>query len=176
MATQFHFEHVFRAASIDDVFSAYFDPAHLRQQDQQLEISERLVIEQTDDGETLRWTCKVTPRRQLPAIVRPFLAGPLHYLETATWRRADRTIEVEIWPSLLRKKPRPTVTALYRLSQLPDGGIRRSYEGLVSVDLPVFSTRIEHGIVGEFERSLPVAATCTQAFLDRGGRYVSARA
>jgi hypothetical protein len=176
MATQFHFEHVFRAASIDDVFSAYFDPAHLRQQDQQLEISERLVIEQTDDGETLRRTCKVTPRRQLPAIVRPFLAGPLHYLETATWRRADRTIEVEIWPSLLRKKPRPTVTALYRLSQLPDGGIRRSYEGLVSVDLPVFSTRIEHGIVGEFERSLPVAATCTQAFLDRGGRYVSARA
>ena len=134
------------------------------------------MIEQTDDGEMLRRTCKVTPRRQLPAIVRPFLAGPLHYLETATWRRADRTIEVEIWPSLLRKKPRPTVTALYRLSQLPGGGIRRSYEGLVSVDLPVFSTRIEHGIVGEFERSLPVAATCTQAFLDRGGRYVSARA
>lgn len=176
MATQFHFEHVFRAASIDDVFSAYFDPAHLTTQDKQLEIIERVVIDQTDDGDTLRRTCKIIPRRQLPAIVRPFIDGPLHYLEKATWRRADRTIEVEIWPSLLRRKTRPTVTALYRLSQLPDGGIHRSYEGQVSVDLPLFSSRIEHGIVGEFERSLPIAATCTQAFLDRGPRYVTAQA
>jgi hypothetical protein len=35
----------------------------------------------------------------------------------------------------------------------------------------VFSTRIEHGIVDDLERSLATAAaTCTQAYLDRGGR------
>ncbi len=176
MATQFRFEHTFRASSIEAVFEAYFDPAQLLHQDQMLDIVERTVLERIDDGATLRRTCKVVPRRQLPAIVRPFVAGPLHYLETATWRRADREIDIQIWPSLLRKKPRPTVTALYRLSQLPDGAIHRSYQGAVSVDLALLSSRIERGIVAEFERSIPIAATCTQTYLDRNGRCVSARA
>ncbi len=176
MPTQFHFEHTFRAPSIDAVFAAYFDPTHLSLQDQMLDIVEREQLELVDDGSTLRRTSRVVPRRQLPAIVRPFLSGPLHYLETATWRRADREIDIEIWPSLLKRKPRPTVTAMYRLSQLPDGSIHRSYRGTVSVDLALLSTRIERGIVAEFERSLPIAATCTQAFLDRGACYVSARA
>jgi hypothetical protein len=176
MATQFHFEHVFRAPSIDDVFAAYFDPAHLLHQDHMLDIALREVLEQVDDGATLRRTCKVIPRRQLPAIVRPFVAGPLHYLETATWRRRDQEIDIAIWPSLLRKKPRPTVTALYRLSRLPDGAIHRSYSGTVSVEIALLSSRIERGIVAEFERSMPIAAICTQAFLDRDRCYVSARA
>lgn len=176
MATQFHFEHVFRAPSVDDVFAAYFDPEHLGQQDRMLDIAEREVLELVDDGGVLRRTCKVVPRRQLPAIVRPFVAGPLHYREVATWRRADREITIEIWPSLLRRKPAPTVTAVYRLSQLPGGGIHRSYRGTVSVDLALLSSRIERGIVAEFERSMPVAATCTQAFLDRAPSYMTARA
>lgn len=175
MATQFHFEHVFRAPSIDAVFAAYFDPAHLLHQDKMLDIVERQVLEQVDDGATLRRTCRVVPRRQLPAIVRPFVDGPLHYLETATWRRRDHEIDIEIWP-VLRKKARKTVTALYRLSRLPGGAIHRSYSGTVSVDLALLSSRIERGIIAEFERSMPIAATCTQAFLDRDGCYVSAHA
>ena len=189
MATQFHFEHTFRAPSTEAVFAAYFDPAQLLHQDQMLDIVERTVLERIEDGATLRRTCKVIPRRQLPAIVRPFVDGPLHYVETATWRKADREIDIQIWPSLLRKKPRPpkggpagaassggprpTVTALYRLSQRPDGAIRRSYQGTVSVDLALLSSRIERGIVAEFERSMPIAAVCTQAFLDGTGCYVT---
>jgi hypothetical protein len=176
MPTQFRFEHVFRAPSIDAVFAAYFDPAHLDAQDKVLDIVQREVVELVDDGDTVSRTCKIYPRRQLPAIVRPFVDGPLHYLEKATWRRRDGEIDIEIWPSLLRHKVRPTVTALYRLSRLPDGSIQRSYQGVVSVDLKLLSSRIERGIVAEFERSMPVAATCTQAFLDRTGCYVSVQA
>lgn len=176
MPTPFHFEHVFRAPSIDAVFAAYFDPAHLSLQDEKLDILSREILELVDDGETLRRVSKVVPRRQLPAIVRPFVDGPLHYLEKATWRRREGEIAIEIWPSLLKKKPHPTVTARYRLERLPDGSIQRSYQGVVAVDLKLLSSRIERGIVAEFERSIPVAATCTQAFLDRTGSYVSARA
>lgn len=176
MPTQFHFEHVFHAPSIDAVFAAYFDPAHLILQDKALDIVAREIVEVTDDGDALRRISKVFPRRQLPAIVRPFVDGPLHYLEKATWRRREGEIDIEIWPSLLKKKPRPTVTARYRLSRLPDGSIQRSYQGVVAVDLKLLSSRIERGIVAEFERSMPVAATCTQAFLDRTGSYVSAHA
>jgi hypothetical protein len=178
MARQFTFEHVFRAPSLAAVFAAYFDPMQLTLQDKQLDIIERTIEEFVDDGETVRRTCKVVPRRQLPAIVRPFVQGPLHYLETATWRRRDDEIDIAIWPSLLRRSSqgKPTITALYRLSQLPDGTIHRRYSGSVSVDLALVSSRIERGIVAEFERSMPVAAACTQAYLDRTGCYVSAHA
>lgn len=176
MATQFCFEHVFRAPSIATVFAAYFDPSQLSLQDQQLDIRERVVLELVDTGPTLRRTCKIVPNRQLPAIVRPFVAGPLHYIETATWRRADDEIDVEIWPSLLKHRPKPTITALYKLTQRSDGSIYRRYAGTVSVDLALLAGRIERGIVAEFERSLPLAAACTQAFLDGTRGYVSARA
>jgi hypothetical protein len=178
MALQFSLEHVFRAPSIAAVFAAYFDPHQLLLQDRQLEIIERSVTELVDDPRTLRRTCKVVPRRQLPAIVRPFVQGPLHYVETATWRKRDHEIDIAIWPSLLRRSShgKPTITALYRLSQLPDGRIHRRYTGTVSVDLALVSSRIERGIVAEFERSMPVAAACTQAFLDRAKTIDSARA
>jgi Protein of unknown function (DUF2505) len=178
MATQFSFDHVFHAPSIAAVFAAYFDPTQLQLQDRRLDIIEREVLEFVDDGATVRRTCKVVPRRQLPAIVRPFVQGPLHYVESVVWRRRDHEIDIAIWPSLLRRSSqgKPTITALYRLSQLPDGSIQRRYSGTVSVDLALLSSRIERGIVAEFERSMPLAAASTQAFLDGAGAYVSAHA
>jgi hypothetical protein len=178
MATQFCFEHVFRAPSIAAVFAAYFDPDQLLLQDQRLDIVERQVLELVDDGATLRRTSKVFPRRQLPAIVRPFIQGPLHYVETATWRKRDHEIDVAIWPSLLRRSSqgKPTITALYRLSQRADGSIHRRYTGTVSVDLALIAGRIERGIVAEFERSIPLAVAATQAFLDGSPSYMAAHA
>ena len=88
--TEFCFEHVFTAPSTAAVFTAYFDPTHQVVQDGELEIAERTVLEVTDDGETLRRVCRVVPKRQLPVLVRPFIASPLHYLETVTWRRSRK--------------------------------------------------------------------------------------
>ncbi len=168
MTTQFCFEHVFRAPSIAAVFDAYFDPAHALHQDKLLDIVERTVIELADNRDTLRRTCKVIPRRQLPAIVRPFITHPLHYIETATWRRADDQIDIEIRPSILRSSGgKPTITARYGLARLPDGSIRRRYEGTVSVHIALIASKIERGIVAEFERSMPIAAASTQDWLDR---------
>jgi hypothetical protein len=165
MPTQFRFDHVFRAASPSDVFAAYFEPAVVGDQDRALEVIERQVLDLADDGATLRRVCKVVPRRQLPAVLRPFMSTPLHYLETATWRRAEGVIDIAIEFPTLRNKP--TVRASYRLSRLSDGSIQRRYEGAVTVDIALLSSRIERGIVAEFERSMPITAACTQAFLDR---------
>ena len=165
MPTQFRFDHVFRAASPSDVFAAYFEPAVVGDQDRALEVIERQILELADDGATLRRVCKVTPRRQLPAVLRPFMTTPLHYIETAIWRRAEGVIDIQIEFPTLRKTP--TVRASYRLSRLSDGSIQRRYEGAVTVDIALLSSRIERGIVAEFERSMPITAACTQAFLDR---------
>lgn len=162
----FSFEHVFRAPSVAAVFTAYFDPAHAAAQDRALEVDERTVLERTETEAELRRVCRVVPRRQLPAFVRPLIAGgQLSYVETAVWHKADDRIDLEIRPSVL--SGRAVIQATYRLSAMGPEAVLRRYEGTVSVDVALIGPRIERGIVAEFERSMPVAAGCTQAFLDR---------
>ncbi|MEO8706890.1 MAG: DUF2505 family protein [Kofleriaceae bacterium] len=158
------------------MFAAFFDPTNQLRQDQALAITERTVLDLTDDAATLRRTCKVVPNRKLPRLVRAFFKEPLYYLETAIWRRTANEIDIETRLSMCLDRPVPTVRAVYRLSRLADGSIRRRFEGTVSVDVAVVSSRIERGIIAEYERSLPVAAGVTQAFLDRNVALPSARA
>jgi hypothetical protein len=105
--------------------------------------------------------------------LKPFLGARLHYIEEVCWRRSADAIDITIWPSIL--KGRAAIEALYALSHVTDGILRR-YTGTVSVDVALFSTRIERGIVAEFERSMPIAAACTQNWLDRQDRSLTARA
>lgn len=171
--TPFRFEHEFVATSTRAVFEAYFDPLHQHEQDRVLAVAQRDVLELADTGDELRRVCRVVPQRQLPALLRPLTAGPLHYIETAIWRRAMNEIVIDMRPSLARTKIRAT----YRLAEVAPGSVRRSYSGDVSVDVALLASRIERGIVAEFERSMPLAAACTQSWLDRHpSRSVTARA
>ena len=171
--TPFRFEHVFRAASVADVFAAYFDPDHQREQDAQADLVERTVLEVEDTEAERRRVCRVVPRRQLPGFVRALVRGPLHYTETVRWRRASDEIDIEVHPSVLGGRAK--ITALYRLAQVAPGAIHRHYEGFAQVDVAMVGSRIERGIVAEFEKSIPAAAACTQAWLDRTDRSVAAR-
>jgi hypothetical protein len=172
--TPFCFDHVFRAASPGAVLDAYFDSAHQVEQDRRIDIVERTLVELVEDADVLRRTCRVVPRRQIPLFLRPFLPGRLHYVEMVRWRRRDDEIDIDIRPSILRG--RASVQAVYRVVRVAPGAIRRRYEGTVSVDVALVSARIERGIVAEFERSMPIAASCTQDWLDRCDRSVAARA
>ena len=163
--TPFCFEHEFRAPSIESVFAAYFDPNHVSEQDRDMEIVEREILELTDTGDEVRRVSRVVPRRQLPAIIKPFVSGQLHYIETVTWRRTQNEMHIEIRPSMLRG--RVQITGTYHLEQTGPEKIQRRYAGEVSVDVALLASRIERGIVGEFEKSMPVAASCTQGWLDR---------
>ena len=172
--TPFDFEHVFRADAPDVVFAAYFDAACQAEQDRAVDIVGREVVELVDDGTTLRRVCRVVPRRKLPAFVKPLLGGELHYIETVTWRRADQEIDIDI--AIRPARLRGSIRALYKLERRGPTEIARRYCGSVSVDVALLSTRIERGIVAEFARSMPVAAECTQSWLDRQVRSRTARA
>src|SRR5262249_20691275 len=141
---------------------------HQHVQDGELAIAERTVLELTDDGDTLRRVCRVVPKRQLPALVRPFVTGQLHYVETVTWRRASDEITIDIRPSML--KGRVQILGTYKLDRIGPQQIRRRYAGEVSVDIALIAARIERGIVQELMKSMPVAASCTQSWLDVAAR------
>lgn len=171
--TPFCLDHVFRAPSIQAVFAAYFDAEHQLEQDRCVAIAERTVVELDDRGDELRRVCRIVPSRQLPALVKPFVSGPLHYTETVLWRRAADALAIDI--TMLGG--RVVIAGTYRLERVGPAAIHRRYAGEVSVDVALLSARIERGIVAELERSIPRAADCTQAWLDgRPERSLSARA
>ena len=175
MTTPFCFEHVFRAPSVDVVFAAYFDAEQQLEQDRAIAIAERDVIELADRGDELRRVCRVVPHRQLPALVRPLVPGQLHYIEHVTWKRAAGVMEMDIRPSLLRG--RVQILGTYRLDRVGATEVQRTYEGHVSVDIAWLASRIERGIVAELEKTMPIAAASTQAWLDRcQARSMAARA
>lgn len=164
--TPFSFEHVFRTASIHDLLDAYFDDDHQAEQDRVLAITSRELLERTASSRV----CRVTPRRQLPALVRPFVVGPLHYVETVV--RVEDGLTIDIRPSVGRTR----ISATYRLDTVGPGKVGRRYAGSVSVDIALVGARIERGIALDLGRSLELAASCTQKFLDRIPRSMAARA
>jgi hypothetical protein len=168
MPSSFRFEHVFTGGTIAQLFALYFDPARVAASDAATGIAAREVLERTESPDGLRRVCKVTPARQLPAFMRPFVSGGLHYVETAIWRRAADRVDLEVRPSLLGGRSKVTSTYSLAVEGDPANGlVRRIYAGSVSVEVALVGGRIERGIVADIERSLAIAARCTQDHLDR---------
>lgn len=161
----FRFEHDFRSPSVAAIFEAYFAPDCQDEQDRRVGVARREVLELEDTGGVLRRVSRVVPVRQLPAIVRPFVPGDLSYTEHVTWTRAEDRIDMRIEPAVA--SGRVEIVATYRLTPVADGVVRRTYEGHVSVQLPLVRGRVERAIVEDLGRSLESAAACTQEWLDR---------
>lgn len=166
MTTEFRYEHVFRAPSTTTILEAYFDPDHLATQDALAELGGRAVVTEEDTGATRSCTWRVASLRPLPVFVRPFVAGGrLSYLESMTWRRADDAIDLTVQPEILGG--RVQIAATYELARVGDGQIRRRYHGTVTVNIRLLSSKIERGIVAEFEKAMPMMTACTQGWLDK---------
>lgn len=164
MTTPFRFEHEFRAPSAAVIVAAYFDASLQAEQDVASRIRSREVLERLDEPDRLTVVTKVFPERQLPAFVRPFVDGPLHYVERTVWdKRADR-IDLDIRPSIMGK--RTQIRMIYTVTESGPGRVRRIAEGDVTVEISLIGGRVERAIVDDLAQSLPRTAACTQAWLD----------
>jgi hypothetical protein len=169
--TPFSFEHVFLATP-EALLSAFFEPAHVVEQDRALGVVEREILELVDGEQIAQRTSRVVPTTRFPPAVRRFAPKP-EYLERVTWHKPSHELAIDM--RLLGD--RGQVAARYTLEQIAVGSIRRRYTGHVSVNIALIAGRIERGIIAEFERSLAASAACTQSWLDRQSQHsVAARA
>jgi hypothetical protein len=164
VTTTFHWEHDFRAPSAAAVFRAYFDPELSAEHDRLGGIVRREEIERHDSAERLVTVMNVFPERQLPAIARPFVSGPLHYAERMVWERAADRIDIDVRPSVLGKRMR--IRIAYVLSPVAPGVIRRVYEGDVSVEVALVGGRAERHVIEDIGAVLEKVVPCTQEWLD----------
>lgn len=165
--TPFHFEYMFRARGPEAVFQVYFDPEHQADQDRRIDVAKRETLEDLDGPTERRRLARVSPRRQLPAVIRPLVKGDLSYDERIVWHKAAHRIEFDIHPRILDGKAQ--ILATYQLHPAGPGQVRRTYDGHVTVDVRLLGGRIEKAIIEDLERSLVATAGCTQEYLDRRG-------
>jgi Protein of unknown function (DUF2505) len=164
MPTPFSYDYVFRVDSPATLAAAYFEPAHLAAQDVVAELTDRTVTAETDDGTTKAMTWRVVSKRPLPAIARPFVGGTLVYLETMSWKRDTNAIELSVIPQIL--KARVQIHATYKLQQVGDMQVERTYAGAVTAGIALIGGKIERGIVAAFDESMGKMAKCTQDWLN----------
>jgi hypothetical protein len=162
--TPFELTFDFHHATIADVLEAYFDDALSAEQDRRAQVTSRKILEDENTPTKIRRVCRVVPKRQLPAVLRPFVDGELSYREELTWEKGAPTIEMRIYPSALAGKSE--IVASYSLAQISEQVVRRTYHGHVSVTVALVGKRIERGVVEDLEKGLVIAATCTQEWLD----------
>ena len=163
--TPFRFEHLYRAPSPAAIFAFYFDAEHVAEQDRLTEVARRELLAHVETDTEVRRECRVFPRRQLPAIVRPVVGPDLSFEETVVWTKAADRVDMDIRPRVLGG--RAQIRAVYTLTQAGAGQVRRVYEGEATVDVKLIGGRIERAIVEDLGKSLALTAACTQAYLDR---------
>ncbi len=168
MGTAFKFEHVYRAPSVADVLKAYWDPDHNASQDKLSQLTDRVIVEDTTTDGARKTVWKVASTRPIPLIAKPFVEnGRLTFLETMI-QRGDNLVESSVVPQIL--KGRVHIDATYKLEQVGDNQVKRTYSGTITAGMPLIGGKIERGILEAFDKEMPVMTKCTQDWLDRQPR------
>ena len=166
MSTEFSYEHVFRAPSVETIIDAYFDMDHLAYQDKLAELGDRVVTDSQDDGVVKKATWRVVSLKSLPVFVRPFVkGGKLAFLEAMSWKRGGGLVEGSVTPDILNG--RVHIVSKYELSKIGENQIKRRYSGTVTAQITLLGGKIERGIVAEFDKSMALMTKCTQDWLDQ---------
>jgi hypothetical protein len=164
MPTDFSFERVFRAPSVEAVLAAYFDAEHLAAQDKVGDLHDRKVVESKEDAETKHMVWTVRAGTALPVYVRPFVeGGRLVFREQMTWRKRDNEIDMTITPQILGG--RVQIAGLYKLAMIGDGQVKRVYKGTITAALTLVGSKVERGILEEITKGMPAMAEVTQTWL-----------
>ncbi|MFZ5482375.1 MAG: DUF2505 family protein [Myxococcota bacterium] len=117
------------------------------------------VLERTETGDVLRERVRISPRKELPAVMQKALGAPrLSYVQEMVSDTARLTIQWNIVMDVMPDKVRCSGTT--RFVELP-GGCERVIEGEIRVLVPLVGGTMEKhvldGIVKSYERAAEVA-------------------
>ena len=162
--TPLRFEYEFRA-TVDDFWRVFFDTECMAAQYGQVGVRE-FAVEVSDDGPDRRVrTLRVTPARELPAVVRKLTGTTLGYLETTTFYKQHGYADTVVVPSTLAK--RTAISGRHTVTASGPGHVTRVFEGTMTVDVKLTGARIEKAVLDDMTRSYRNGAEITQAWLDR---------
>jgi hypothetical protein len=129
-------------------------------------VKERTVLWSKDEGDIRSFSERILPKRDLPEIIKKIVKGDFGYTETSTFYLQKNYGDVKIEPTLMKEKTK--ITAKYSLIPQGPGKLRRTFEGDITVSIPLVGGRVEKSIIDDVRRSYDVAAEVTKEWLKKG--------
>jgi hypothetical protein len=149
--------------SAPEYWSVFFDDQYCAKLWPALDIKcEVLSMERTGEGDAteIRREQRLTPNRELPALIQKFVKGGFSYLEKNHYKAKDSAMRTTNTPSFMADKI--TTVGLYRVEPLGASRCKRIWEGEVDVSIPLVGGKIEKLLVDEVRESYRKATEFTR--------------
>lgn len=166
---EFHVRHEFDCA--EDTFweKVMFDPDFNRRlYKEELKFPDWKVLEQKDDGKTIRRKVHIDPPvTGLPGPVKKAVGDKFSYVEDGVYDRATRTYTFHVTPSAMAEKTKTTGTL--KTEKLGDKKCARLADIKVDVKVFMIGGMVEDWIIGDLKSSYEAAAKFTRTYLQEKG-------
>ncbi|MBK6921982.1 MAG: DUF2505 domain-containing protein [Deltaproteobacteria bacterium] len=125
---------------------------------------EPLSLERTGEGDALeiRREQRLTPRREVPAIIQKFVKGGFSYVEKNHFKARENLMRTVTVPSFMAEKIQTHGT--YRLEPLGESRVKRVWEGTLECSIALIGGKIEKLLVDEVRESYRKATDFTRAW------------
>lgn len=146
-------------------WDVFFDDNYNQALWDQLDIGwEMLSLERKGEGDDLviERRQRLTPRREVPALLSKFVSDKIAYTEHNVFKARDNAMKTITTPSFMADKI--VTEGVYRLEVVSDSKVRRVWEGLAKAKLPLVGGRIEKHLVEEIRESYRRATAFTRTW------------
>lgn len=116
-------------------------------------IWEPISLDRKGEGDSLEIVRvqKLSPKRELPALVQKFIKGGFSYTEKNEYKARENLMRTTTTPSFMADKI--DTHGVYRLESLGPDKVNRIWEGVVEVGIPLVGGKIEKILVDEVRDS-----------------------
>ena len=125
---------------------------------------EQLKLEKTGEGSDLVIVReqRLTPRREVPAVLKTLVSGAISYVEKNEYRAATSTMKTVTIPSF--GADRIDNRGTYRVEPRGDDKCARIWEGHCSARIALLGGKLEKFLVGEIKESYRKATEFTRRY------------
>lgn len=144
-------------------WEAFFDEAYGKALWPALDIRcEVLKLERTGEGDALeiRREQRLTPNRELPALIQKFVKGALSYVEHNHYKAREGLMRTTTTPSFMADKIK--TGGVYRVEVLGPTRCKRIWEGEVDCSIALVGGKVERMLVDEVRESYRKATEFTR--------------
>jgi hypothetical protein len=159
----FRFEHTFDTDP-KTFWEIFFDDGYTNEMYRRVGMREHKIVEQKDDGRTLKRIVHLTPAQEVPAVFKSVIKDT-GYTEHDLFHRERSAMEIVIEPGMMKNKF--DFKGTYSVVDAGNGRCRRVFEGDCKVSVMIIGGQIEKFIVDQMRHSYEVAADVTKEWIAR---------
>ena len=152
--------------SLEHYWQVFFDDAYNAELYKRLKVGrEVLEVKQEGEGESLviRRKVKLSPQREVPALVAKFVKGAITYTEQGVFTARTNTLEIVTIPGFMADQL--TTRGTYKVQSLGPNKVRRTWDGEISCKIPLLGGKVEKHIVEEVTTSYRDTTEFTRKWL-----------